>query len=96
MRTQPLYDKLEVEPIVENTSASGIIIATSEKEKPELGKVISVGGGRVLNNGTLMELTVKVGDTVIFRKYAADVIEREGKKHYFIQESDVLAIIIED
>ena len=89
---QPLYDKIEIMPNEEAQSASGIILVSSDK-KPEIGTVVSVGGGRVLHNGTLMPLEVKVGDSVVFRKYAADVIEISGVKSFFIQESDILAII---
>ncbi len=84
-----------VKPIREDeaTKAGIILPDTVDKEKPEKGKVISVGQGKLLDNGSRAPMSVKVGDTVLFKKYSPDEIKIEKEEYLIISESDVLAII---
>lgn len=91
---KPLYDYLLIEPKqAETTTSSGIIIPdTANKEKPQEGTVISAGEGR-MEDGKLSPLTVKVGQTVLFKKWGGTEIKLEGKDYLLIKEEDILAII---
>ena len=82
-------------PLKSDDAAKGGIILpdTAEKEKPEKGKVIAVGNGRLLENGQRALMSVKVGDTVIFKKYSPDEIKEGDKEYLSLSESDILAII---
>ena len=94
----PLFDHLIVEAIDTQvaTTASGIIIPdTAATEKPQQGRVISIGPGKLLDSGVRATMTVKVGDVVVFKKYAPDEVKVGGKEFLVISESDVLAIITE-
>lgn len=95
MNIKPLEDRLVVEAIEENTTtASGILIPdTAGKEKPQKGKVIAIGDGRMTKEGNRIPMNVKVGDTVLFRKYGPDEIKIDGKDVLILGESDVLAIV---
>lgn len=97
MNLKPLGDRVVVEPLREDESKktkSGIIIPeTVDKEKPERGKIIAVGPGRINDQGTLIPLSVKKGQTVIFSKYGPDEIKIEGKKLFILSESHILAVI---
>lgn len=95
MNIQPLEDRLVVEAISNTaTTASGIVIPdTAGKEKPQKGKVIAVGEGKITSEGKKIPMTVKVGDTVLFRKYGPDEIKIDGKEVLILSESDVLGII---
>jgi chaperonin GroES len=90
----PIGDRIVVK-IEENEekTRSGIVLPDTAKEKPQKGKVIAVGSGRLLDNGKKVELEVKVGDTVIFSKYAGTEIKLDGEKYLILSESDVLAIL---
>jgi chaperonin GroES len=86
---KPLADRVLLEPVAaEQTTASGIIIPDTAKEKPQRGKVIAVGTGKPDE-----PLTVKVGDTVLYGKYAGTDISLEGKDYLIMRETDILAII---
>jgi len=95
MNLKPLSDHLIVKAIQEDTTTkSGIVLPdTVDKEKPEKGEVVAVGPGRILDNGTKLEMSVKVGDKVMFKKYAPDEIKVEGIEYLILSESDILAII---
>lgn len=95
MNIKPLGDRVIIKPIVEDvTTKSGIVLPeTVEKEKAEKGEVLAVGPGRVLDNGQLAPITVKVGDKVMFKKYSPDEIKVDGEDLLVISESDILAII---
>lgn len=95
MKLTPLADKLIVEPISENevTKAGIILPDTVDKEKPEKGKIIAVGSGKLLENGQRVASQVKVGDMVLFRKYSPDDVKVDGKEYLILSESDILAII---
>ncbi len=93
---KPLHDHLIVEPIdlKEQATASGIILPdTIEGEKPQQGKVTAVGPGKLLENGTRAPMSVKVGDVVVFKKYAPDEVKIKSVEYLVIAESDVLAIV---
>ncbi|CAM2980600.1 co-chaperone GroES [Paenibacillus sediminis] len=90
---KPLGERVLVEAIAqEETTASGIVLPESAKEKPQEGKVIAVGSG-VLKDGVRVPLEVKVGDRVIFSKYAGTEIKFEGKEYLIMKESDIHAIV---
>ncbi|WP_391117761.1 co-chaperone GroES [Psychrobacillus sp. L3] len=91
---RPLGDRIVIELIeAEEKTASGIVLPDSAKEKPQEGKVIAVGTGRVLENGTRVELDVKEGDRIIFSKYAGTEVKYENNEYLILRESDVLAVI---
>ncbi len=98
MKLRPLGDRLVVEPIErEETTAGGILLPETAKEKPQEGKVIAVGPGRWDDSGKRMEMEVKVGDRVLYAKYAGTEIKLEGdKKVLILRENDVLAIVEEE
>lgn len=95
MNIKPLGDRVIIKPIAEDiTTKSGIVLPeTVEKEKAEKGEVLAVGPGRVLDNGQLAPITVKVGDKVMFKKYSPDEIKVDGQELLIISEGDILAII---
>lgn len=92
---KPLHDNLIVKPLSdEQATKSGIILPdTIDKERPEKGEVIAVGPGKVLENGNKSEMTVKVGDKVMFKKYSPDEFKLDGEEYLIISESDVLGVI---
>lgn len=95
MNIKPLGDRVIIKPIAEDiTTKAGIVLPeTVEKEKAEKGEVLAVGPGRVLDNGELAPMSVKVGDKVMFKKYSPDEIKIDGQELLVISESDILAII---
>lgn len=94
MKLKPLGDRLVVEPKErEETTASGLILPETAKEKPQEGLVIAVGPGRRDDDGDRIQMDVAVGDTVLYAKYAGTEIKLEGKKLLILKESDVLAIV---
>ncbi len=94
MKIRPLRDRIIVKRIEEDeTSKGGIIIPDTAKEKPQEGKVISVGKGKVNEDGKLQKLDVKKGDKVLFSKYSGTEINIEGEEHLIISEDDVLGIV---
>jgi chaperonin GroES len=94
MKVQPLHDRILVKRIdEEQKTKGGIIIPDTAKEKPQEGKVVAVGKGRVLEDGKVQELAVKKGDKILFSKYAGTEIKLEGDEHIIIREDDVLAIL---
>ncbi|MFC5713869.1 co-chaperone GroES [Thalassorhabdus alkalitolerans] len=91
---KPLGDRIIIEQIEsEEKTASGIVLPDSAKEKPQEGKVVAVGSGRVTENGERVELEVSEGNSVIFSKYAGTEVKYEGKEYLILRESDVLAVI---
>lgn len=94
---RPIGDRIIVEVVSEEEkTAGGIILPDTAKEKPQEGKVIAVGTGRILENGQKVELEVKVGDRVIFSKYGGTEVKHKGKEYLILRESDVHAIVEED
>lgn len=91
---RPLGDRIIIELVeVEEKTAFGIVLPDSAKEKPQTGKVVAVGTGRVLDNGTLAPLEVKVGEEIIFSKFSGTEVKYDGVEYLILRESDVLAII---
>jgi chaperonin GroES len=94
MKIRPLADKVIVERIeAENKTAGGIVLPDTAKEKPQRGKVISVGEGKLLDDGSRGEMQVKKGDEVLFTSYAGTEVKLEGKEYLIMEESDIMAII---
>lgn len=95
MKLIPLEDRIIVEPMTEEEKTKGGIYLpeTVDKEKPEQGKVISVGPGKILESGKRSPMDVKVGDKIVFSKYGPDEVKLDGEKYLIIRHSDVLAII---
>ncbi len=91
---QPLHDRVVVKPSSkEEHSLSGIILPdTASREKPERGTVVAVGGGKY-EDGDLLPMTVKVGDTVLFSKYGYDEVKIDGTEYFILSESSILAIL---
>jgi len=94
MTFRPLYDRVLVKRIeAEEKTASGLIVPDSAKEKPLEAEVIAIGSGRVLDNGNLREISLNVGDRILFGKYTGDEIKLEGIEHIILREEDVLAVV---
>jgi len=95
IKLRPLDDRIVVQPVeAEETTPGGIVLPDTAKEKPQRGKVLAVGPGRLMDNGKRTEMSVAVGDEVIFGKYSGTDIELEGKELKIIRESDVLAKVL--
>jgi chaperonin GroES len=94
MNLRPLYDRIVVKRIEEQeTTRNGIVIPDSAQEKPQEGEVLAVGHGKRLENGTLVPLDVKVGDRILFGKYAGSENKLEGTEYIIMREDDVLGIL---
>ena len=94
MDLQPLNDGVVVERLEEeDVTPSGIVLPDSAKEKPQKGKILSVGPGKLSDKGERVPMTLKVGDIVLFTKYGPTEIKHDGKELLFLNESDVLAIV---
>jgi chaperonin GroES len=94
MKVRPLHDRVIVQRLEEEEKTKGgIIIPDSAKEKPQEGKVIAVGTGKVLENGTKLALDVKVGDKILFGKYSGTEIKIEGEEFLMMREEDILGVI---
>ena len=95
MNIRPLYDRVVVRrKEEEETSAGGIVLPGSAKEKPNQGEVVAVGDGKVLDNGEQRALSVKVGDTVVFGQYAgSNTIEEDGEELILMSESEIFAVV---
>ena len=95
MKIRPLQDRILVKRIdEEETSKGGIIIPDTAKEKPQEGKVIAVGKGKVTDNGKIQSLDVKKGDRILFSKYSGTEVNIEGNEHLIIREDDVLGVCV--
>ena len=94
MKIKPLHDRVIVERVEEEgKTKGGIIIPDTAKEKPVEGKVLAVGGGKILENGKKQPLEVKKGDRILFGKYAGTEIQVEGKEHLIMREDDIIAVM---
>ena len=94
MKVRPLHDRLVVRRIEEKEQVKGgIIIPDSAKEKPQEGKVVAVGNGKVLDDGKRQAMDVKVGDKILFGKYSGTDIKIDGEEMLILREDDVLAIL---
>src|SRR4030042_7081037 len=93
---KPLGSRVVIEPIEQDeVTPSGIVLPETAKEKPQKGKVLSIGPGDRDDEGKRIPMDVKAGDTVLFAKYAGTEIKLEGKKALIMRESDLLAIVVE-
>jgi len=96
MKLRPLADKVLVQRVeAESKTAGGIVLPDTAKEKPQRGKIIAVGEGRMLEDGTRQKPQVKKGDTVLFTSYAGSEIKMDGKEYLIMTESDIMAVIEE-
>ena len=94
LNLKPLGDRLVIEPKErEQTTASGLVLPESAKEKPQEGEVLAVGPGRRDDDGKRIAMDVAVGDVVLYAKYGGTEIKLDGKKYLILKESDVLAIV---
>ena len=94
MNVRPLRDRVVVKRLEEQEQKiGGIIIPDTAKEKPQQGKVVAVGSGRVTDEGKVIPLDVKVGDTILFGKYSGTEIKLEGTEYLIVREEEILAIV---
>jgi chaperonin GroES len=94
MAIRPLDDRIVVKPVeAEDKSAGGILLPDSAKEKPQRAKVVAVGDGARNDEGNRMPLSVKVGDEVLFGKYAGNEIKWNGEEYKILRESEILALV---
>jgi chaperonin GroES len=94
MKIRPLADKVLVERIeAESKTAGGIVLPDSAKEKPQRGKIISVGEGKLLEDGSRSPMQVKKGDEVLFTSYAGNEMKLDGKEYIIMDETDIMAVI---
>jgi chaperonin GroES len=96
MNIKPLGERVVVKTLEsEERTKSGIVLPDTAKEKPQMGKILAVGSGRVLDNGQKIPLEVKIGDKVLFAKYAGTEVKLDGEEYMVLKETDILAIIPE-
>ncbi len=93
MSIRPLHDRVIIERIEEKTTAGGIVIPETSGDKPQRGRVTATGPGRT-ENGTLQKLDVKVGDEVLFGKYAGTEVKVDGKNLLVMREEDIMGVIL--
>ena len=95
MKMQPLGDRVVVRPLEPQAKTKGgIVLPDTAKEKPQEGEVVAVGKGKILDNGTLQALEVKVGDKILYGKYSGnEITTKEGEELLIMREEDILAII---
>ena len=97
VKVRPLHDRLIVEPIEETEQKVGsIIILDTAKEKPQQGKVIAAGKGKVQADGSVSPLDVKTGDTVLFGKYSGQEIKLDGEEYLIMREDEILGVLESD
>jgi len=93
MKIRPLYDRVLIKRLNEETQTKGgIFIPDTAKEKPQQGKVVAVGNGKLQEDGTVRPLDVKAGDTVLFAKYSGSEVKLDGEDHLILREEDLLGI----
>jgi chaperonin GroES len=94
MKLRPLQDRIIVKRLEEETvTAGGILIPDTAKEKPQRGEIVAVGKGKVTEEGKVLPIDVKVGDKVLFGKYAGTEIKMEGQDYLIMREDDILGVI---
>ena len=94
MALRPLHDRVIVKRLDQETkTASGIVLPEAAAEKPDQGKVLAVGNGKILDDGKVRALDVKVGDVVLFGKYSGQTVKVEGDEVLVMREEDIMAIV---
>jgi chaperonin GroES len=94
LKLKPLSDRVVVEPApAEDKSAGGIILPDTAQEKPQQGLVVAAGAGKVSDSGSLIDMTVKVGDKVLYGKYSGSEVTFDGSDYVIMRESDILAVL---
>ncbi len=94
LKSKPLEDRVVVEPKeAEDKTASGIILPDTAQEKPQEATVVAMGPGKASDSGTIVKMTVKVGDKVLYGKYSGTEVTVNGKDYLIMRESDILAIL---
>jgi chaperonin GroES len=95
MKIRPLQDRVIVKRLEQEDEKTkgGLIIPDTAKEKPQQGKIVAVGKGKVNDDGTINPLDVKVGDKILFGKYAGSEIKIEGEEHLIMREEDILGVV---
>ncbi len=94
MKLKPLHDRVVIQRVdEENKTKGGIIIPDSAKEKPSEGKIVAVGGGKILEDGSVKKLDVKVGDRVLFAKYAGTDVTIGGEDFIIMREEEILGVV---
>jgi chaperonin GroES len=95
IKLRPLDDRVVVQPLdAEEVTAGGIVLPDAAREKPQRGKVVAVGAGKLLDSGKRGELSVGIGDEVIFGKYGGNEVEVNGEEFKILRESDILAKVV--
>lgn len=96
MDLQPLSDRVIVQPLEEEErTAGGLVLPDTAKERPQQGKIVAVGPGRVNDEGKRLEMSLKVGDRVVYAKYAGTEVVHGGDEYLIMSESDILAVVQE-
>lgn len=95
MNFQPLGDRIIIKPLeAESKSKGGIVLPDTVKEKPQEGKVVAVGKGKILDSGSVQKPEVKEGDVVLYAKYSGtEVTKKDGEEYLIVREEDILAIV---
>ncbi len=95
MKLKPLHDNVVIKTLSqEEVTKSGIVLPdTVDKEKPEKGEVVAIGPGKRQDNGQVAQMSVKVGDKVVFKKYSPDEVEIDNEEYLVLNESDIIAIL---
>ena len=95
MKLKPLHDRVIVQRLEEDEKTKGgIYIPDSAKEKPSEGKIIAVGSGKILEDGSIRKLDVKVGDRILFAKYAGTDVTVEGDEYIILREEEILGVVV--
>jgi chaperonin GroES len=94
MKIKPLGERVVIKVLEgEEKTKSGILIPDTAKEKPQMGEVMAIGTGKLMENGQRVALEVKVGDKVLFAKYAGTEVKLDGEEYMVLKETDILAIV---
>jgi chaperonin GroES len=94
LKVKPLSDRIVVRQAdAEEMSSGGIILPDTAQEKPQQGKVMSIGPGKTADNGELIKMSLKVGDRVLYGKYSGTEVTIDGEEYVFMRESDILAVL---
>jgi chaperonin GroES len=94
MKIRPLHDRVIVKRLeAEEKTASGIVLPGNAAEKPDMGEIIAVGAGKVLDNGEVRKLAVKAGDKVIFGKYSGQSVKVDGEELLVMREEDIMGVV---